>query len=406
MSLAAQDVGSGSIGLDVMGDLDGSGEVGTACYAGILGRCRECDFQGSCICGKHANGMSDILLLDRSRWGDPILVCTNFEPALIALYAVQSMLAIVVMCRILVAAKVQVKVARQHGCSKCGHLPLCSLSAGLVGAVSAFVFGILKLVDPSRAVGIDPFITLLASLRNIVMTIGNELFFMHLVRTSLKAEEASLGRHRVQEAVQHNLWSFRKKIALFGATNTIPLIQCVLISMGVATSLRDQMLVATSFYFTELLRGVASSALIFYDTRHLMRTFESCIDAARASFSVAAGGVADLAAVLRQSDARVSSSSPTLLRPHLRALGSEITNLKQSAATLRKYGYRTLKAPIIMSCLWFVILAIPPLWGGQSYFISLQTSISLCAMWALSNMYIPKKETVVIQGCARVVQSV
>jgi len=178
----------------------GSGEPAKACYAGILGRCLQCNSQGSCLCGSNSNGMTDILVMDRDAWDEPTLLCPNIELVLVAVHALTCLLVAILLPGIICAIQSQVQHARSSPRASYLRAPLLVLFGGLMGTVCVLLFSGLKLALPLRVVGIDPLVSLALAVKNTASAVALEAHLYHVVSVALNSQVMSLGGQRVLEA--------------------------------------------------------------------------------------------------------------------------------------------------------------------------------------------------------------
>uniref|UniRef100_A0A6S9UFV5 Uncharacterized protein n=1 Tax=Chrysotila carterae TaxID=13221 RepID=A0A6S9UFV5_CHRCT len=180
---------------------EGSGGTHVACYAGLFGRCHECDIAGSCICGKYRNGMSDFVPMDRREFGQRVLLCPNLEPVLIILYSVACLAALILLPQTISGVRFQLRQARSQTSANHPRAPLVVMSTALAGTVSILVFSAMKLILPDRVVGADPIISFVLAVRHAASAVGFEAHLTHLVNVARASQERSLGRQRVADAM-------------------------------------------------------------------------------------------------------------------------------------------------------------------------------------------------------------
>eukprot|EP00965_Chrysotila_dentata_P162948 5381124-Pleurochrysis_carterae.AAC.4 len=197
-----EEFASGGVG----GDTDGSDifqnnvkdqTEALSCYSGIFGTCNTCNMQGSCICASRLNGHSDFIPMDRRRWGERVLTCPNYEPVLVAFYAIAAVTSLLCGLRAVWALKSRINDAGQQ--SREEKTAIVALTWVLGSVVLNAALNIVKIALPDLLVGIDLIPSAFRFGRELAMCVADNLRVLRLFKIAFKAQEASVGRQRVAE---------------------------------------------------------------------------------------------------------------------------------------------------------------------------------------------------------------
>eukprot|EP00965_Chrysotila_dentata_P177175 5851961-Pleurochrysis_carterae.AAC.3 len=169
------------------------------CYSGWLGVCHECNGQGSCICKRGFSGDSDFIPMDRSRWGGITLTCPNYEPVLIAMYAIALVLGVEVIWRTCTNLRFQLELVNLQQHSNKVRLSTWAMLGFLVTLIVNLSFVLLKLAFPEQITGIDLAPTLLHVWRANGLYCADQLHKFRIFNIAVRAQTASIGRRRVLE---------------------------------------------------------------------------------------------------------------------------------------------------------------------------------------------------------------
>uniref|UniRef100_A0A7S4FBV5 Uncharacterized protein n=1 Tax=Chrysotila carterae TaxID=13221 RepID=A0A7S4FBV5_CHRCT len=384
-----------------------SGVSDSTCYAGILGQCSNCRSDGSCNCARHLNGMSDLLPMDRSEWGEPTLLCPNYEPVLMALNAAVCLLAAIVLMRVMPAIYVQAKRARAQ--TNCNHplAPLLVLVSVYVGKTSILLYSALKLGLPDRVVGVDPLISLALTLREASGSMGFEAHLIHVVNVALNSQIRSLGEQRVLDVKARQLRHGIIKAITFSIFGQLPFIQSICAQTGRATSREAQTAFTLAFIACKVLAAAVAAIYLRIETRSLLSSFSDSIEAAQAGFIVASGGRAQesLAAQLRSRsnpDQSTRQQAETASTAHLQALLHELDSLEDAYENVRSKARVVFRSLVFSSCFWLVVAVVPPLWNRISYVIPFLSLLRLYSGRAMVMLYSFKRKPRVVRTMQRV----
>uniref|UniRef100_A0A7S4B5C9 Uncharacterized protein n=1 Tax=Chrysotila carterae TaxID=13221 RepID=A0A7S4B5C9_CHRCT len=193
----------------------------------------------------------------------------------------------------------------------------------------------------------------------------------------------------------HPLWC---QATVFSLIETIPLIEWACISTGAATSRQAQMAFAVTFCACQAIRIGTAGVLIRIETRYLLLSFAKSIEAAKASYAIAAGGVSVVAseharlsrgATAERGPASAPAPAPP---PYMQPLLRELERLEAAYENVKKNG-RSVSNGLVLGCLlWFLGgVAIPPLWSKLSYIIAINMLGYTIGMRGFAAVYRPAK---------------
>jgi len=371
-----------------------SGEEPTSCYAGFLGRCYECDAQGSCICGLNRNGMSDLLAMDRSKWDGDTLFCPNYEPLLLGINAIACMAAAIALVRVVPAIRFQAGQAR--GNASHPMAPLIILAALFVGTLSLLLYSALKLGLPDRMVGFDPMMSIPVVLRDAATVIGLEVHHLHVVSIALNSQVTGLGEQRVLDAKVRQFRHCIIKATLFCLLGMLPLIQSICATAGRSTSFEAQTAFTLAFALGKVVHFSSAAVVLRVETRSLLKSFAKSIDAAHAGIMVALGGSAQVSLAERSNVRSAMATSPassvnqttnTPTPPYLQPLLDELDNLRTASENIRTNARDLFNSLAFSTCVWLMLAIIPPMWSRVSYFIPLMSLVWLFGSGSLVKLY-------------------
>eukprot|EP00965_Chrysotila_dentata_P237642 6202032-Pleurochrysis_carterae.AAC.3 len=215
-------------GAFTVGEQASSGEGSEKCYAGLLGRCLACDTEGSCLCAKWYDGHSDYVPMDRSRWGQRIVLCPNQEIIIYILLSLVAALTTEAIWCILRATRFQHEEVKQNHVQWQQYPPLLTCYAALLGTTAQLTFVVLKLADPTQLLGINVFPSVLHVVRTVALLAEVQLDGVYYLSVQMRAQERSIGRQRVQDIVKKELRSIPKQVG----NSLKPLSKCRLACMS------------------------------------------------------------------------------------------------------------------------------------------------------------------------------
>eukprot|EP00965_Chrysotila_dentata_P048879 1622325-Pleurochrysis_carterae.AAC.2 len=281
-----------------------------SCYSSYLGSCNDCNVQGSCNCGSSANGLSDFVLMDRERWGDQILLCTQNEPALYVGFIIGAVCALESIRRSILAIKIHQALADRHKRRYIDHEPLLTLCWGVVSMAGIICLSVIKLSAPQYVIGIDMLPSFVLAFRLFAFHAGIEVYLFYVLSVASRTQQASYGRQHLQDAARRR-WRKRKRriahlidrctptcvgvggrllalslgvqVSVFFVTSNIPLVYAVLATVGYSASMHVQLPLAVSYYAIEAVRLSFNASVMFIDMRRLERSFAASVEAAKVS---------------------------------------------------------------------------------------------------------------------------
>eukprot|EP00965_Chrysotila_dentata_P090835 2997715-Pleurochrysis_carterae.AAC.1 len=171
--------------------------------------------------------------MDRSRWGQTTLLCPNYEIAIDVMSAVLTVLTVEAILRALRTICFQHGVAKKKGLHWRQHLPLLSCCAAILSMTSQLGIVLLKFADSTLLVAIDLLPSLLHALRSVFAFAEIECDYVHFFSMTVKAQEASVGRQRVQDAIHQRFQAMPKQanpIARLRVRCDMPYSNCLAIS--------------------------------------------------------------------------------------------------------------------------------------------------------------------------------
>jgi len=352
------------------GDYGSSEPSGNGCYAGYLGWCSTCDYEGSCICGKLQNGMSDFFLMDRSRWDEAVIVCPVFEPLLIGCYALLTLFALHALYQVVGALRVQAQIAfkRRHRTSV--HVPLVVMSGALLAGVAIVCYASTKIIFPEAAAGIHPAVSIILWVKGSATSFTGEAHLLHMFSVALSTQEASLGRQRVAEAIQHKLRKCILKSVIYSLVVMTPLVECICVATGETLSTEALAAFAVSYNLCEAARIGSGGLLLRIEARQLLLSFERSIEAAQAGIVVAGGGAAHLPS-FQAHNAALQPDDPSVPQ-YLQPLLKEHRDLKEAHANIQTNVLVMAKSWRNTGIYHLVLVMLAPTWNKLGYFIALQ----------------------------------
>jgi len=366
-------------------------ETARRCYSGIHGTCDDCDTSGSCLCSSLTSGLTDLLSMDRRRWGDIIYVCPTFDPVITFLWAlglIASVFAAVVSIYGFVSHMQATHTQQVHSLNE---RPRRILALLVWSAMCAAGLCICKLCRPTMLLGIDIALSLLfwGELSSDFF-VGAE-HITHVLAVALRSQLSTFGQTYIDEAIAKEAKQMYLLASTASAFYAVSVLGAVLSSTGY-----DSMSLQTGIMLTTNLGAavvVCVGVLRFWlRMQALQASFRKSIAALEASYFIASGGCSP-STIERISTA--ADASPTTRRslssPCLQSLEDEIAQLRRSAKRC-KWHARQMSAEMLGTRLIIcVFCAIPFLWNKYTYLLALNTCLDrFCLTVEVAATYVPR----------------
>eukprot|EP00965_Chrysotila_dentata_P078811 2599020-Pleurochrysis_carterae.AAC.1 len=145
--------------------MDVNGASVNHCYSGIYGTCNTCDSSGSCVCGHLASGHSDMLTMDRTRWGGIIYVCSVDLRFYYAIWSLAIVINMILSAMCIYGLRVHVKTALKMGQRVLRSRIVQFMWLVLMSALLNIALALLKIIVPAQLIGINPAASLLFCLQ-------------------------------------------------------------------------------------------------------------------------------------------------------------------------------------------------------------------------------------------------
>jgi len=360
-----EDAGSGS-GSSGMLEVDV-----VPCYSGFFGECETCDAQGSCICGSNSDGFSDFILMDRTQWNEPRLLCTVNSTAIRALYVISTAAAFGVLIYCIRTMQVQAAIARKCRASYLEHRPLVLLLFGSISLIFSIIMSVWKLADPSLIQAVDVLPSSIEFLRMATFIPMTQIHAFHIMVIAAGTQMTTLGQRQVDDIIRT-----KKSTMVFQALagtifSFITLLTAVLSKAGYH-SIELQTTMFLSRFALDVAGSSTAIAIAIRDARFFNRWFGASIQAAQEAYSLASGGVSRAEADIKTSGRTVSAYLAEILETV-----SQLERARDNMVMPRRFwaiGALSLSSSYLLS------LAIPLLWSRMSYILPVQQII--CAFIA------------------------
>jgi len=178
--------------------------------------------------------------MDRSDLDDIVLTCPNYQPILVALYAVAIVVSLRLVWQVLSSICFQKEIAHKMGSTSvhAERLAIFSLSSALSTIMAVVAFSTMKIFFPELLLGVHVLPALLVSVRNLGINLTANFNALRSNLMALEAQARSTGRTRVDEAIGAQT---RKTVLRVRSALSIPPLIC-----STAASMRTSLIQATS----------------------------------------------------------------------------------------------------------------------------------------------------------------
>jgi len=310
--------------------------------------------------------------MDRSDLDDIVLTCPNYQPILVALYAVAIVVSLRLVWQVLSSICFQKEIAHKMGSTSvhAERLAIFSLSSALSTIMAVVAFSTMKIFFPELLLGVHVLPALLVSVRNLGINLTANFNALRSNLMALEAQARSTGRTRVDEAIgaQTRKTVLRTLFVSFGVTLPM-LVGTSLSAIGVVTSTRTYTLLLFVYTLTDAVSMVSGTIVGLFQSRKLRASFQLSIDAVKAALIVAEGGASRVENLSQASPNYRLSRLDTLEAAHSEVgrLRLELQQLRKATLHLRRRHRWTMTVlGVAMPGLVFFV-AIPHLWSKVSY---------------------------------------
>jgi len=368
-----EDAGSGS-GSSGMLEVDV-----VPCYSGFFGECETCDAQGSCICGSNSDGFSDFILMDRTQWNEPRLLCTVSSTAIQALHVVSTAAAFGVLIYCMRTMQVQAAIARNCRASYLEHRPLKLLLCGSISLIFSIVMSVWKLADPSLIQAVDVLPSTIEFLRMATFILMTQIHAFHIMVIAAGTQMTSLGQQHVDDIVRAKRLTMVIQALAGIAFSSISVLTSVLSKAGYH-SIELQTTMFLSRFALDVAGSSTAIAIAIRDARFFNRWFSASIQAAQESFAVASGGVSHARADNRVSD-------PIVMPRYLAEILETVSQLERARHNILMPRWLWTIGALSLPTSYLVSLGNPLLWSRMSYILPLQQIFCAFIMSQVCQLY-------------------
>jgi len=359
-------------------EFESGSDAAIPCYSGFFGTCSTCDRDGSCICADNSDGHSDFIPMDRTRWGEPRLLCTINNSAVDALSVTAIVIALLLLARIMHCIRLQTSIARQRKVSYCEHKPLAVLAFCAFGVLLSIALHVLKLVKPSQLQAVNILPTGIEFLRKCSFIVMSTIHSLHVVLVAVGAQQTHRGQHMILRIIRRKKRSLLMQVILAVVTGCISA-STAFLGYGGLHSIELQTTLFVIGLTCETLFALVAAILGIRDGRFHKRWFDESIQAAQRSLEVYAGGAS------RASHGR-SSKNVIMLQQEFE-VAEQISKLRESRDTVLASRRPLLLAAAALICAHVASLAVPLLWTRMSYIPPVRSSVWFAMSYPICQLY-------------------
>mmetsp|Transcript_11096 Transcript_11096/g.21535 ORF Transcript_11096/g.21535 Transcript_11096/m.21535 type:complete len:396 (+) Transcript_11096:373-1560(+) len=335
------------------------------CYSGIYGTCASCDLAGSCICKAHTSGHSDMVTMDRRRFGGIVYVCPTRTRAILSAWAFSLFVACVAGSICLYAFIVHAnKAHKRHRWALQERVPRI-FALLLASCVSTIVLSAAKLSSESLLIGIDMVPSACQSLQLTLDFFAGGQHTTQLLAGALSTQETTLGRTRINEAVAREARLF----TLFGIFSSIIFASPLIGAISVKADLHSETLEKALLLVSDLGSSLVILLILLLMARRtklMLFSFSRSIAALKASAAIAVGG-ASIVAEHRRAAAAGADLGQAYRPAYLASVDEEIEQMEAARNKLRTHMTRFFLGAFAAVALSACFGGIPMLWNKNSY---------------------------------------